>query len=437
MVGGGQKRDVRRAVRGRREAQVAETERRRLRQLLDRRWRRRRPSAPRRSRPSTRSADRKPISPPARMGASLVGDHLVRRGGQAPKRQIVDARCARGSLGVRRPGDQTEPAPSASSVGPRSGPARRVVCTSIAAACEGGPGRGRESAPPVRTGRPSTCGTGRSSPRVTALIFTAEMVAPDTPNGVIILSRRPPCNFTSVHAARRISRVFSPLRRLCVLVACSPSRGLGARAALSARAAIASSRPPPAPTAPAGPAARAGHAGGTPAASDTSAARRRPRDCAVKACRRPSCTPRIAPSSTRYVDPVDDTQLIKAATDYAAPGPAEPAQPADGDAAAADGRRPTTGNPDKDWQAFGDAYDSRGQQAARLGAASPSRLDGAAQHGRQPARRAHVVHDARRGTPAQRDQLRGHRRAHVAPAGQSAAADRRDLPQQPGHRPAA
>ena len=73
------------------------------------------------------------------------------------------------------------------------------------------------------SGAATTSGDGKSSPSVTALIFTAEMVAPGTLHGVIIPSRRPHCICITVHLERRPTRFVAALF-LGVLHAFDPLR---------------------------------------------------------------------------------------------------------------------------------------------------------------------------------------------------------------------
>src|ERR1700730_2308484 len=69
-------------------------------------------------------------------------------------------------------------------------------------------------------------GTCRSSPSVTALIFTAEMVASNGAHRVIIPGHRL-LQPASVHADRQFSRILA-VASLSVLVACSPASSTGA-----------------------------------------------------------------------------------------------------------------------------------------------------------------------------------------------------------------
>src|SRR2546421_787911 len=87
--------------------------------------------------------------------------------------------------------------PALARVGPRSGPATRVVWTSTPAASKAALAAVRKRAA-ASNGAVTTAGWGKSNPRVTALIFTREMVALGLAHGVIILSRRPCCIFCAI-----------------------------------------------------------------------------------------------------------------------------------------------------------------------------------------------------------------------------------------------
>src|SRR5262249_39619040 len=152
----------------------------------------------------------------------------------------------------------------------------------------------------------------------------------------------------SVLALRRSLRC-APLLVMAALVACSPGGGAtgGGNRIVTPPPAAARANPSatPAPGAPAAP--------GT-SATPTPAGTTRIRGEGLSATELYTAYRAILDT---YVDPVDDTQLVKAATDslrqglqnqVALPMVTLPLQLAP----------PPTGNVDKDWQAFGDAYES-------------------------------------------------------------------------------
>jgi hypothetical protein len=193
---------------------------------------------------------------------------------------------------------------------------------------------------------------------VTALIFTAEMVAPAGAAGVIIPGHRL-LQPTSVHADRRFSRFFA-FASLAVVVGCSPtssSSGTNTGGPTTGNRIVT-----PVPATPAGANPQPGNPPGTPGALIAPA----PADAIV-----PPTTAQIRGqglSSAQlytayraildtYVDPVDSAQLIQAATDTLRQGlqtqptlpmATLPLQTVPG----------STGDANRDWQAFGDAYDA-------------------------------------------------------------------------------
>jgi carboxyl-terminal processing protease len=196
-------------------------------------------------------------------------------------------------------------------------------------------------------GAATTSGEGKFNPSVTALIFTAQMVAPDTIGGVIILTRRPHCTITSVHFDRRPIR-FVAAACLAALVGCTPTSGSGSN---SGNRIV---TPAPA-TKPAG-------AQPTPGPQDSTAIAPTPAAAASTPLRGTGLSSAQLYTAYRaildtYVDPVDDTQLIKAAAASLRQGlvdqPSLPMLTLPLLLMSAQ-----SGNADKDWQAFGDAYDS-------------------------------------------------------------------------------
>jgi carboxyl-terminal processing protease len=180
---------------------------------------------------------------------------------------------------------------------------------------------------------------------VTALIFTVEMVALDTTRGVIILSRRPASHSTSVHAVRRFSQLVI-FGCLAVLVGCTPTTGGGP----SGGNRIVT--PPPAPKPQPGSQPTPGPQD-TPVPTDTAATAARVRGQGLSSAELYTAYRAILDT---YVDPVDDTQLIKAAA-------ASLRQGLQGQGSLPMVTLPLQlvaprGDVDKDWQAFGDAYDS-------------------------------------------------------------------------------
>lgn len=186
---------------------------------------------------------------------------------------------------------------------------------------------------------------------MTALIFTAEMVAPYSAHRVIIPGHRL-LQPTSVHADRRIPRILA-LASLCVLVACTPASGTtgpttGNRIVTPVPAGAAAPKPG-APSSTPG-------TQDTPAPADTTAP---PPTALIRGQGLSSAQLYTAYRAIldTYVDPVDDAQLIKAATDTLRQGlqttPTLPMLTLPLQMLPA-----ATGNADKDWQAFGDAYDS-------------------------------------------------------------------------------
>jgi carboxyl-terminal processing protease len=158
---------------------------------------------------------------------------------------------------------------------------------------------------------------------------------------------------TSVPAARRPAR-FLVIASFSVLVACAPASGTGApttgnRIVTPAPVATGAAKP------------QAG-VQPTPGALDATAPTDTPAPATSARLRGEGLSSAELYTAyrailDRYVDPVDDTQLIKAATDSLRSGLQNqpslplvtlPLQLVSG----------TTGNEDRDWQTFGDAYDS-------------------------------------------------------------------------------
>ncbi len=175
------------------------------------------------------------------------------------------------------------------------------------------------------------------------------MVAPGSRPGVIILGLRL-LQPTSVHAHRRLFRVLA-VASLSILAACSQASTSGKNAPSAGNRIVtpgpAGAAPNPQPT-PAG----QGPSAAIPAATPGLAAQLRGQGLSSAQL----YTAYRAILDT-YVDPVDDTQLINAAADTLRRG------------VQAQSNLPlltlplqmlpvTTGNADKDWQAFGTAYDS-------------------------------------------------------------------------------
>jgi carboxyl-terminal processing protease len=177
---------------------------------------------------------------------------------------------------------------------------------------------------------------------VTALIFIGRDGTPGHRASVIILSLTP-----LPHAVRRIVRVAA-VAAFSILVACTPNSGgtSGNRIVTPAPAKPTAARPQTTPSSPQTPVPTLTSSVSTSAllrgqslsSSDLYTAYRAILDT--------------------YVDPVDNTQLIKAAADNlrqqlrgqgVLPMTTMPLQMVGG---------MTTGSPDKDWQAFGDAYDA-------------------------------------------------------------------------------
>jgi carboxyl-terminal processing protease len=176
---------------------------------------------------------------------------------------------------------------------------------------------------------------------VTALIFTAEMVALDWSHGVIIQHRRRRPAPTFVHVDRRLSRLAAFLS-LSLLVACAPGGG-GQGGNRIVTPAPARQAPNPA----ASPAAAPASSAGSNSSHIRSATGLTSSDLYVA----------YREILDTYVDPVDNTQLIKAATDTLRQGvSSQPTLPLL--TMPLDLMNTSTGNADRDWQSFGDAYDA-------------------------------------------------------------------------------
>src|SRR5919202_2404154 len=229
-----------------------------------------------------------------------------------------------------------------SAPGASSAPATRVVWTSSPTRPNASVASARNR-PAASNGAASTRGAGKSSPSVTALIFTAEMVALGLGHSVIIW----PQALLFVHVYRRLIRALATLS-VAVLVACTPPGGgstSGNRIVTPAPARPSGARATPGPT---------DTTTTTPAAPGTTSTTPRLRGEALLSA---DLCPAYRAILDTYVDPVDDRQLIKAAADglrqelqdmSTLPLLTMPLQLVGG----------MSGDPDKDWQAFGDAYDS-------------------------------------------------------------------------------
>ncbi|MGI9149434.1 MAG: S41 family peptidase [Chloroflexota bacterium] len=190
---------------------------------------------------------------------------------------------------------------------------------------------------------------------MTALIFTAKMVASAGTPGVIILSHRL-LQPTSVLANRQLSRVLA-FASLSILVACSPSSSTAGGGGPTSGNRIVT----PVPAGAAAPKPQSG-AQPTPSAIDSAPSIAEAAPASTTRIRGQGLSSADLYTAYRaildtYVDPVDDTQLIKAATDTLRQGlqgqpnlplltlPLQMVPVA-------------TGNADKDWVGFGSAFDS-------------------------------------------------------------------------------
>ena len=421
-----QKRDVRRAVGRRRETQSCRSRAASCGQLQHGPGARRGHSHAGQHRRRSGRPKRSQLRPPPGSGAISFGDELVRRRGQSAERQVLDARGPRCGLGLRRPSRRGRSAPMPLAgrlqVGPgetnrlhfETRPRRKPLA------------RRSGSAAARSNGAVINVGAGRSSPSVTALIFTALMVTRhqcrkryhSEPSSRARHSHQCPALIRTLHSKCRAAAAGLPGRLLVAW-----------RQRVQAAAATALSRPPPAPRATAT-ARRHRSIDATPAPAGVRARLR------GEGLSSGDLYTAYRAMLDTYVDPVDQTPADPRRRPTACVVVCRPGRAADDDDAHAAGA-----DPDR----------QRRQEIGRLSATHTTRWSARCPTGPS---RAHPDWMVLRGmvaslndghtsflTPdeARRragDELRRHRRAAVAATGRSAAADRRDLPEQSG-RPAA
>src|SRR5215472_549576 len=124
--------------------------------------------------PSMRSAEKKPISPAARIAANCSATSPCAVAGNLPNDRYSTP-TSRAAASVCRAHGPRPPSPSWASPGERSGPHTRVVWTSTPSAPNAARAAFRYFAAP-ENGAASTLGNGKSKPSVTALIFTAPIL---------------------------------------------------------------------------------------------------------------------------------------------------------------------------------------------------------------------------------------------------------------------